>query len=157
MNFNSTKSNQLHPRKAPASRRMFMIRKRSFRISEKRFRGSGWALRGRHRPAEESKVMTRPDAPTTSKYQVRFMSRISPGRTHPDKSRGLSLSLRACFQPLLLGFAVHECANFQYQLPWGEGQDDRLLRSERGGGSYAGRSSRLAKTAGVFARAGRVE
>jgi len=28
-----------------------MIRKRSFRISEKRFRGSGWALRGR---AEES-------------------------------------------------------------------------------------------------------
>ena len=39
-------------------------------------------------------------------------------------------------------------------LPWGEGQDDRLLRSERGGGSYAGRSSRLAKTATVFARAG---
>ena len=43
------------------------------------------------------------------------MSRISPGRTHPDKSRGLSLSLRACFQPLLLGFAVHEGANFQIQ------------------------------------------
>src|SRR6266513_5202080 len=115
MNFSSTKSNQRHPRKAPASRRMFMIRKRSFRISEKRFRGSGWALRGRHRPAEESKVMTRPDAPTTSRYQARFMSRISPGRTHPDKSRGLSLSLRACFQPLLLGFAVHEGANFQIQ------------------------------------------
>ena len=45
----------------------------------------------------------------------------------------------------------------EYQLPWGEGQDHRLLRSERGGGSYAGRSRRLAKTAGVFARAGRVE
>src|SRR6266513_4826301 len=142
MNFSSTKSNQRHPRKAPASRRMFMIRKRSFRISEKRFRGSGWALRGQHRPAEESNDKTR--CATTSKYQVRFMSRISPGRTHPDKSRGLSLSLRECFQPLLLGFAVHECANFRYQLPWGEGQDDRLLRSERGGGSYAGRSSRLA-------------
>src|SRR5438874_5582483 len=40
----------------------------------------------------------------------------------------------------------------EYQLPWGEGQDHRLLRSERGGGSYAGRSRRLAKTAGVFAR-----
>ena len=47
--------------------------------------------------------MTRPDAPTTSKYQVRFMSRISPGRTHPDKSRGLSLSLRACFQHCFWG------------------------------------------------------
>src|SRR6266513_4489364 len=113
MNFSSTKSNQRHPRKAPASRRMFMIRKRSFRISEKRFRGSGWALRGQHRPAEESNYKTR--CATTSKYQVRFMSRISPGRTHPDKSRGLSLSLRECFQPLLLGFAVHECANFQIQ------------------------------------------
>ena len=45
----------------------------------------------------------------------------------------------------------------EYQLPWGEGQDHRLLCSQRGGGSYAGRSSRLAKTAGVFARAGRVE
>jgi hypothetical protein len=33
-----------------------------------------------------------------------------------------------------------------------ERQDDRLLRSERGGGGHTGSSGGLAKTAGVFAR-----
>ena len=41
-----------------------------------------------------------------------------------------------------------------YQLSWREGEDHGLLRAERGGGSDAGRSSCLARAAGVFAEAG---
>ncbi len=41
-----------------------------------------------------------------------------------------------------------------YQLSRREGEDHGLLRAERGGGSDAGRSSCLARAAGVFAGAG---
>ena len=45
----------------------------------------------------------------------------------------------------------------EYQLPRGEGQDDRLLCSARGRASYSRRCGCMAKAAGVFAGVGRVK